>query len=77
MPPLQYISCTGMNGSEGMCILNLMKPCLIAPQNASTSPLPLEVHEGEKFNLKIHAQYAGIIEAASGCLQSWLKVSYT
>lgn len=49
MSPLQYIAGTGITGSEGMCKLNLMKSCLIAFQNASPSPPPLEVHESESI----------------------------
>ena len=44
MSPLPSISSAGVTGSEGVCILNLMKSCLITLQNASTSPLPLEIH---------------------------------
>lgn len=48
-------------------------------QNASTRPLPLEVREGERFNLKTHGtgQHAGITGAGSGCLQPELKGSFT
>lgn len=75
--PLQSIPSAGITRSEGVCILNLMKSCLITPECLHQFT-PTGGSWGEQFNLQIHGSgwHAGT-GVGSGCLQPRLKVSFT
>ena len=61
-----------------MCILNLMKSCLITPECLHQFT-PTGGSWAEQFNLQIHGSgwQASITGVGSGCLQPRLKVSFT